>query len=270
MCEMLLVRGSRRKSLQIFNTATRILASRRTSSSSSPSPEDSVGEHTKLLTDEQKPESIDCGAEPAVVAPQGLQEQKCEQKDEPPQKNQFLTRATDNCECDTRPVNKPAVPRKPNSLVAVTSSPRPVSPRLDFGNTDFSLMEKSDSPSANSSRRSSLKDANANFTHLPDMANLNISQGKFFSTRNQVCEFYFLVQIILVTFGRVLFTVSLQFLLLLHATKKNYLVYIRIADMIKNEHFNICLIYIKLHLNIKFILITFLYYYHHHHSSHHF
>lgn len=178
VCEMLLVRGSRRKSLQIFNTATRILASRRNSCA----PEDSVGEHTKLL-DEKRAESIDCGVDPptAVVAPRGM-EKKCEQKDEPPQKNQFLTRARDNWQYDTPKAYKP-VPRRPNSPVEPSLLIRPVSraasPRLDFSNTDFSLVEKPDVASANSSRRSSLKDANANYAQLPDIANLNISQGKF-------------------------------------------------------------------------------------------
>jgi hypothetical protein len=182
VCEMLMVRGSRRKSLQIFNTATRILASRR-SSCSSQAPEDLACEHTKLL-DEKKPESIDCcSVDPptAVVAPRGM-EKKCEQKDEPPpQKNQFSTRVRDNWEYDTPKAYKP-VPRRPNSPVDASLFIKPVSraasPRLDFSNTDFSLAEKPDVTSANSSRRSSLIDANANYAQLPDIANLNVSQGE--------------------------------------------------------------------------------------------
>jgi len=217
VCEMLLIRSSRQKSLHIFNTATRILSSR--NSTSQPlAPEDS--EKLKLLAEEEKKsEAIDfTEPERKISVPEGPSKQeKCEEEITPTENN---TKKEEDDEgnktiSSQQKLNGP-IPLKRNKISPINKnwtqgeflqsermirhpvspilhnkalSPKPYSkkcPKLfDFSKTDFTLLKKEeDVESDNVSEVESLdqKDANANLevrsaAQLPDIANLNINEG---------------------------------------------------------------------------------------------
>jgi hypothetical protein len=205
VCEMLLIRSNKRKSLHIFNKAAKIISSRRNSNTQ---PLEESEKMQLLQKQDEQPEQVptkdtvalDSQVVMNIIAPPLIPEEKSQNlivieqnwENRSPQHAPSETDETpiyinENWTKDEFLLQKKTTSLQPTSPV-LELSPKPfsraISPKLDFSRTNFSLMKKREnSQSASIVEVAQVTDENLNLEAcndepLPDIAKLKIKDSE--------------------------------------------------------------------------------------------